>query len=77
VKTIARALKPIGIETGSVIQRRMRLMLEDLGRTLPPHRHSELRTQMELPDRSIEGHYPFADGRSLARIADPQRHVLQ
>ena len=65
VKTIARALKHIGIETCSVIQRRMRHMLEDLSRTLPPHHHAELRTQLELLERSIEGHYPFAEGRAL------------
>jgi uncharacterized membrane protein len=59
--------------TGSIqITRRMRSMLENLIHTLPPHRHPELRKQMELLDRSIEGHYAFAEDRALARIPDPQ-----
>ena len=59
--------------TGSIqITRRMRSMLENLMHTLPPHRHSELRKQLELLDRAIEGHYTFAEDRALARIADPQ-----
>ena len=40
---------------GSVqIVRRMRSMLESLMQTLPPHRHAELRQQLELLDRTIE-----------------------
>jgi uncharacterized membrane protein len=59
--------------TGSVqIMRRMRSMLENLMHTLPPHRHAELRKQLELLDRAIEGHYAFAEDRALARIPDPQ-----
>jgi uncharacterized membrane protein len=58
---------------GSVqIARRMRSMLENLMHGLPTHRHPELRKQMELLDRAIEGHYAFAEDRDLARIADPQ-----
>jgi uncharacterized membrane protein len=58
---------------GSIqITRRMRSMLENLINTLPPHRHPELRKQLELLDRAIEGHYTFAEDRALARIADPQ-----
>jgi uncharacterized membrane protein len=58
---------------GSVqIMRRMRSMLENLMRTLPAHRHAELRKQLELLDRAIEGHYAFAEDRALARIPDPQ-----
>jgi len=58
---------------GSIqITRRMRSMLENLMHTLPPHRHPELRKQLELLDRAIEGHYAFAEDRELARIADPQ-----
>ena len=58
---------------GSVqIMRRMRSMLENLIHTLPPHRHPELRKQLEMLDRTIEGHYAFAEDRALARIADPQ-----
>ena len=59
--------------TGSVqIMRRMRSMLENLMQTLPPHRHAELRRQLELLDRAIEGHYPFPEDRAIARIPDPQ-----
>jgi uncharacterized membrane protein len=59
--------------TGSVqIMRRMRSMLDNLIQTLPPHRHPELRKQLELLDRAIEGHYTFAEDRALARIPDPQ-----
>jgi uncharacterized membrane protein len=54
------------------IARRMRSMLENLMHSLPTHRHPELRKQMELLDRAIEGHYAFAEDRALARIADPQ-----
>jgi len=58
---------------GSVqVMRRMRSMLENLMHTLPQHRHAELRRQLDLLDRTIEGHYKFAEDRVLARIADPQ-----
>jgi hypothetical protein len=50
----------------------MRSMLENLMHTLPPHRHPELRKQLDLLDRAIEGHYTFAEDRALARVADPQ-----
>jgi uncharacterized membrane protein len=58
---------------GSVqITRRMRSMLENLMQTLPSHRHSELRKQLDLLDRAIEEHYTVAEDRALARIPDPQ-----
>ena len=58
---------------GSIqIMRRMRSMLENLMQTLPPHRHAELRQQLELLDRTIEEHYSFPEDRALARIPDPQ-----
>ena len=58
---------------GSVqIMRRMRSMLENLIDTLPQHRHADLRQQLDLLDREIEGHYHFAEDRALARIPDPQ-----
>ena len=58
---------------GSVqIMRRMRSMLENLMQTLPPHRHAELRQQLELLDRTIEGHYTFPEDLALARIPDSQ-----
>jgi len=52
--------------------RRMRSMLENLTQTLPAHRHAELRRQLELLDRTVEGRYEFPEDRELARIPDPQ-----
>ena len=40
--------------------------------TLPPHRHAELRQQLDLLDGEIDGHYTFAEDRVLAQIPDPQ-----
>ncbi len=58
---------------GSIqIMRRMRSMLENLMQTLPPHRHAELRQQLELLDRTIEGNYAFAEDRALALLPDSQ-----
>lgn len=58
---------------GSIqIMRRLRSMLENLTETLPPHRHAELRQQLELLDRTIEEHYSFPEDRMLARIPDSQ-----
>jgi uncharacterized membrane protein len=58
---------------GSIqIVRRMRSMLENLMQTLPPHRHAELRQQLELLDRTVEGSYASPEDRALARMPDPQ-----
>jgi uncharacterized membrane protein len=58
---------------GSIqVMRRMRSMLENLMHTLPPHRHAELRQQLELLDRTVDGQYAFPEDRALARIPDPQ-----
>jgi len=58
---------------GSIqIMRRMRSMLENLMHTLPPHRHAELRQQLELLDRTVQEHYSFPEDRALALIADSQ-----
>ncbi|HOI96372.1 MAG TPA: DUF2254 domain-containing protein [Syntrophobacter fumaroxidans] len=58
---------------GSVqIMRRMRSMLENLVHTLPPHRHAELSRQLELLDRTIEGHYSFPEDVAIARRPDSQ-----
>jgi uncharacterized membrane protein len=58
---------------GSIqVMRRMRSMLENLTQTLPAHRHAELRRQLELLDRTVEGHYEFPEDRELACIPDPQ-----
>jgi uncharacterized membrane protein len=58
---------------GSVqIVRRMRAMLESVMQTLPPHRHAELRQQLELLDRTIEARYTFPEDLAIARIPDTQ-----
>ena len=58
---------------GSIqIVRRMRSMIENLVQTLPPHRHADLRQQLDLLDRSIDGHYALVEDRALARIPDAQ-----
>jgi len=58
---------------GSIqVMRRMRSMLENLMQTLPPHRHAELRRQLNLLGRSIEGHYAFPEDITIASIGDPQ-----
>jgi len=58
---------------GSIqVVRRLRSMLENLLQSLPPHRHAELRLQLELLDRTVERHYDFEEDRALARIGDPQ-----
>jgi uncharacterized membrane protein len=58
---------------GSIqIVRRLRAMLDNLVQTLPPHRHAELRLQLDLLDRTVEGSYKFAEDRLLARIGDSQ-----
>jgi predicted membrane protein DUF2254 len=58
---------------GSVqVVRRLRSMLENLMQTLPPHRHAELRQQLGLLDRVIDGQYAFPEDRTIARIPDPQ-----
>jgi len=58
---------------GSIqIVRRLRSMLENLMQTLPPHRHAELRQQLELLDRTIEEHYSFPEDQVLAHIPDSQ-----
>jgi len=54
------------------IMRRMRSMLENLVQTLPPHRHAELRKQLELLDRTVEERYSFAEDRAIALIPDSQ-----
>jgi uncharacterized membrane protein len=58
---------------GSVqIMRRLRAMLENLMQSLPEHRHDELRRQLGLLDRTVEGHYAFPEDQALARIPDSQ-----
>ena len=58
---------------GSIqVVRRVRSMLENLLQSLPPHRHAELRLQLELLDRTIDSRFDFEEDRALARIGDPQ-----
>ncbi len=58
---------------GSIqIMRRLCSMLENLMQTLPPHRHAELRQQLELLERTVEEHDSFPEDRVLARIPDSQ-----
>ncbi len=58
---------------GSIqIPRRMRAMLENLMQTLPPHRHAELRQQLELLDQAVAGTYSVPADLALARVADTQ-----
>ena len=58
---------------GSIqVMRRLRSMLDNLIQTLPPHRHAELRKQLELLGRTVDAHYVFPEDRALAHIADSQ-----
>ena len=54
------------------IVRRLRSMLENLMQTLPVHRHAELRQQLALLDRTVEGFYKLPEDLALARIPDSQ-----
>lgn len=54
------------------IARRLRAMLENLIRVLPPHRHPALLEQLDLLDRTLPGLYPLPGDLALARIPDPQ-----
>ncbi len=54
------------------IVRRMRSMLENLMLTLPPHRHAELRQQLDLLDRTVNLNFAFPEDRVLARVGDTQ-----
>jgi uncharacterized membrane protein len=58
--------------TSVQIMRRMRSMLENLMQTLPPHRHGELRLQLQLLERTIEENYTFPEDLAIARIPDSQ-----
>ena len=58
---------------GSIqVVRRMHSMLENLILTLPPHRHAELRQQLELFSRTVDQAYKFPEDLALARVPDPQ-----
>jgi uncharacterized membrane protein len=58
---------------GSIqIARRLRALLENLMQTLPPHRHAELRLQLDLLDRAVDAQYALPEDRALARLPDSQ-----
>jgi uncharacterized membrane protein len=54
------------------IVRRLRAMLENLVRSLPPHRHPALRQQIDMLDQVLPGLYPLEGDLALARIPDSQ-----
>lgn len=59
--------------SGSVqVARRLRAMIENLMRTLPPHRHLALLEQLSLLDREVERRFAYPEELALARIADAQ-----
>jgi uncharacterized membrane protein len=59
--------------SGSVqVVRRLRAMIENLMRTLPPHRHPALLEQLSLLDREIEKRFLYPEDLALARIPDAQ-----
>ena len=54
------------------IVRRLRAMIQDLLRTLPPHRHPALIEEMSLLDREVARHFIYPEELALAGIADTQ-----
>ena len=54
------------------IARRLRAVIENLLHTLPEHRHSALRQELELLDRAVKREHPFPEDLALTRIADSQ-----
>ena len=54
------------------IARRLRAMIVNLTETLPVQRHSALRQQLELLDRTIEKVYVLPEDLKLASIPDSQ-----
>jgi uncharacterized membrane protein len=59
--------------SGSIqVARRLRGMLENLMKTLPPIRHQALAEELALLDRMVESVYCFPEDLALARLADAQ-----
>lgn len=54
------------------IARRLRAMIDNLGRTLPEHRQPALRDELNLLDNAIARQYVFPEDLALARIPDSQ-----
>ena len=71
VQVACREIRASGADNLQVA-RRMRAMLEDLRRTLPERRRAVLQQELDLLNRAIESHFPFAEDLALARIPDSQ-----
>jgi len=71
VHVACREIRACGADNLQVA-RRMRAMLEDLRRTLPERRRAALQQELDLLNRAIESHFPFAEDLALARIPDSQ-----
>jgi uncharacterized membrane protein len=54
------------------VARRMRAMLENLGRTLPKHRRPALVTELELLDWAVQEHFKRPEELAWARMPDSQ-----
>ncbi|HEY5863044.1 MAG TPA: DUF2254 domain-containing protein [Casimicrobiaceae bacterium] len=54
------------------VARRMRALLEDVGRVLPEHRRPWIDAELELLDRAVELSYSNPEDRVLARLPDVQ-----
>ncbi|HWJ19870.1 MAG TPA: DUF2254 family protein, partial [Geobacterales bacterium] len=54
------------------IVRRLRAMIENLVQTLPAHRHTALRSELDLLDREIAQNFLYPEDLALAHIADAQ-----
>lgn len=54
------------------IARRLRAMIDNLGRTLPEHRQAALREELNLLENAIARQYIFPEDLALARIPDSQ-----
>ena len=54
------------------IMRRLRAMIENLGQTLPSHRHAELQQELSLLDREARRLFLYPEELALAAIPDSQ-----
>jgi uncharacterized membrane protein len=54
------------------IARRLRMMIENLIHALPEHRHSALRIELDLLNRTVERYYTLPEDLALARGSDTQ-----
>ncbi|MGE5170089.1 MAG: DUF2254 domain-containing protein [Rudaea sp.] len=71
VHVACREIRSCG--AGSVqVARRLFAMLDNLARSLPPHRRAALGEERRHLETMIDRLYPIAEDRALARIPDPQ-----